>query len=103
MIRRPPRSTLFPYTTLFRSRAHPLLVLGDDITTDHISPAGAIPARSDAAAWLVERGENPRDLNVYASRRRNWEVMLRGLFTNKPALNHLRLGLPAGHTVFAPT
>ncbi|TDH59933.1 aconitate hydratase AcnA [Dankookia rubra] len=84
-------------------RAHPLLVLGDDITTDHISPAGAIPARSDAATWLVERGEDPRDLNVYASRRGNWEVMLRGLFTNKAAVNHLRPGLPTGHSVFAPT
>jgi aconitate hydratase len=83
--------------------AHPLLVLGDDITTDHISPAGAIPARSDAAAWLIERGEDPRDLNVYASRRGNWEVMLRGLFTNKAAVNHLTPGLPAGHTVFAPS
>ena len=83
--------------------AHPLLVLGDDITTDHISPAGAIPARSDAAAWLVERGEDPRDLNVYASRRGNWEVMLRGLFTNKAAVNHLLPGLPPGHAVFAPT
>lgn len=83
--------------------AHPLLVLGDDITTDHISPAGAIPARSDAAAWLVERGEDPRDLNVYAARRGNWEVMLRGLFTNRTVVNHLAPGAPAGHTVFAPT
>lgn len=83
--------------------AHPLLVLGDDITTDHISPAGAIPANSDAAAWLVERGENPLDLNVYASRRGNWEVMLRGLFTNKAAVNHLAPGLAPAHTVFAPT
>ncbi len=83
--------------------AHPLLVLGDDITTDHISPAGAIPARSDAAAWLVEHGEDPQDLNVYASRRGNWEVMLRGLFTNKAAVNHLGGGLPAGRTVFAPS
>jgi aconitate hydratase len=86
-----------------RLAAHPLLVLGDDITTDHISPAGAIPARSDAAAWLVERGEDPADLNVYASRRGNWEVMLRGLFTNKAAVNHLSPALPPGHTVFAPT
>ena len=78
--------------------AHPLLVLGDDITTDHISPAGAIPAESDAGRWLVERGENPRDLNVYASRRGNWEVMLRGLFTNKAAINHLCPGAPAGHS-----
>jgi aconitate hydratase len=83
--------------------AHPLLVLGDDITTDHISPAGAIPVRSDAAAWLTERGEDPQDLNVYASRRGNWEVMLRGLFTNKAAVNHLAAGLAAGQSVFAPT
>ena len=83
--------------------AHPLLVLGDDITTDHISPAGAIPARSDAGAWLVERGETPGDLNVYASRRGNWEVMLRGLFTNRTVVNHLGPGLTAGLTVFAPT
>jgi aconitate hydratase len=83
--------------------AHPLLVLGDDITTDHISPAGAIPARSDAAAWLVEHGEDPADLNVYASRRGNWEVMLRGLFTNKAAVNHLLPGRAAGQSVFAPT
>ncbi|WP_120010256.1 aconitate hydratase AcnA [Teichococcus vastitatis] len=83
--------------------AHPLLVLGDDITTDHISPAGAIQARSDAASWLIERGENPGDLNVYASRRGNWEVMLRGLFTNKSVVNHLAPGLVAGQSVFAPT
>ncbi len=83
--------------------AHPLLVLGDDITTDHISPAGAIPAGSDAGRWLVEQGENPRDLNVYASRRGNWEVMLRGLFTNRTVVNHLCADAPPGHTVFAPT
>ncbi|HEY8613733.1 MAG TPA: aconitate hydratase AcnA [Roseomonas sp.] len=83
--------------------AHPLLVLGDDITTDHISPAGAIPARSDAGAWLIERGEDSRDLNVYASRRGNWEVMLRGLFTNRSVVNHLTPGAPPGHTSFAGT
>jgi aconitate hydratase len=83
--------------------AYPLLVLGDDITTDHISPAGAIPAGSDAGRWLVERGENPRDLNVYASRRGNWEVMLRGLFTNRTVVNHLCPGAPPGQTAFAPT
>ena len=83
--------------------AHPLLVLGDDITTDHISPAGAIPARSEAGAWLIERGEDPSDLNVYASRRGNWEVMLRGLFTNRAVVNHLGADLRAGLSVFAPT
>jgi aconitate hydratase len=83
--------------------AHPLLVLGHDITTDHISPAGSIPAKSDAGVWLTERGENPRDLNVYASRRGNWEVMVRGLFTNRTLLNRLCSKAPPGHTVFAPT
>jgi aconitate hydratase len=83
--------------------AHPLLVLGHDVTTDHISPAGSIPARSDAGVWLTERGENPRDLNVYASRRGNWEVMLRGLFTNRTLVNRLCPSAPPGHTAFAPT
>jgi aconitate hydratase len=83
--------------------AHPLLVLGDDVTTDHISPAGSIPARSDAGIWLTERGENPADLNVYASRRGNWEVMLRGLFTNRTLVNRLCPSAPPGHSVFAPT
>jgi aconitate hydratase len=87
--------------------AHPLLILGDDITTDHISPAGAIHAQSDAGQWLIERGEDPKDLNVYASRRGNWEVMLRGLFTNKTVVNHLlantKAAAMAGRTAFAPT
>ena len=83
--------------------AHPLLVLGDDITTDHISPAGAIPPGSDAGVWLTERGERPHDLNVYASRRGNWEVMLRGLFTNRTVVNYLAGGATGGRTVFAPS
>jgi aconitate hydratase len=82
---------------------HPLLVLGDDITTDHISPAGAIPPGSDAARWLVDRGADPADLNVYASRRGNWEVMLRGLFTNAAVRNLLADDLPAGWTIHAPS
>ena len=83
--------------------AHPLLVLGDDITTDHISPAGAIPAESDAGKWLIERDQDPENLDVYASHRGNWEVMLRGLFTNRTVVNHLVEGAMAGQTVFAPT
>jgi aconitate hydratase len=52
----------------------------------------------------VERGEDPRDLNVYAARRGNWEVMLRGLFTNHTVVNHLAPpGLPPGHTIHAPS
>jgi aconitate hydratase len=83
--------------------AHPLLVLGDDVTTDHISPAGAIRAESDAGRWLVQHGADPRDLNVFASRRGNWEVMLRGLFTNRSLINHLCPDAPPGHTVLAPS
>jgi aconitate hydratase len=81
--------------------AHPLLVLGDDVTTDHVSPAGAIPPESEAGRWLIDRGEDPTDLNVYASRRGNWEVMLRGLFTNRTLVNQLCPHAPAGYTVFA--
>ena len=81
---------------LGRYAAHPLLVLGDDITTDHISPAGQIPVEGEAADYLVERGENRRDLNVFASRRGNWEVMLRGLFTNRSARNLLDPQAPPG-------
>jgi aconitate hydratase len=83
--------------------ADPLLVLGDDITTDHISPAGAIPRGSDAARWLVEHGADPADLNVFSSRRGNWEVMLRGLFTNPAVRNLLGEELPAGWTIHAPS
>lgn len=80
----------------FSARA--LMVLGDDITTDHISPAGWIDEQSAAGQWLVERGGAPKDLNVYASYRGNWEVMYRGLFTNKSAKNLLADDLPIATT-----
>jgi aconitate hydratase len=103
-LRRPPFVNFGPTEAPAASfTAHPLLVLGDDITTDHISPASAIPAASDAGRHLIARGANPHDLNVYASRRGNWEVMLRGLFTNRTIVNHLCPDSPPGHTVFAPT
>lgn len=69
--------------------ARPLMVLGDNVTTDHISPAGAIPANSQAGEWLLARGEDPQDLNQYSTRRSNHEVMLRGAFTNKSVRNRL--------------
>ena len=69
--------------------ARALMVLGDNVTTDHISPAGAIPASSLAGQWLLERGEDPQDLNQYSTRRSNHEVMLRGAFTNKSVKNRL--------------
>ncbi|MGY2292496.1 aconitate hydratase AcnA [Pseudomonas sp. SDO528_S397] len=68
--------------------ARALVVLGDNVTTDHISPAGTIPAESLAGHWLRERGEALADLNQYSTRRSNHEVMVRGAFTN-PRLNNL--------------
>ncbi|MGH2975231.1 MAG: aconitate hydratase [Solirubrobacterales bacterium] len=62
--------------------ARVLAVLGDSITTDHISPAGAIKRDSPAGAWLIEQGVEPRDFNSYGSRRGNHEVMIRGTFAN---------------------
>ncbi len=62
--------------------ARVLALLGDSITTDHISPAGAIKKESPAGAWLMEQGVEPRDFNSYGSRRGNHEVMIRGTFAN---------------------
>jgi aconitate hydratase len=64
------------------SGARVLALLGDSITTDHISPAGAIKKASPAGEWLIEHGVEPRDFNSYGSRRGNHEVMIRGTFAN---------------------
>ncbi|MNS39079.1 Aconitate hydratase [compost metagenome] len=69
--------------------ARVLMVLGDNVTTDHISPASAIPLESQAGQWLTERGENPNDLNQYSTRRSNHEVMMRGAFVNRAVKNQL--------------
>ncbi|MDE2448099.1 MAG: aconitate hydratase AcnA [Gammaproteobacteria bacterium] len=100
-LRRPPFAAFGATTRLGSYRARPLLVLGDDITTDHISPAGAIPARSAAADYLAARGEDRQDLNVFAARRGNWEVMIRGLFTNRSVRNLLGSDIPPGSTIHA--
>jgi aconitate hydratase len=100
-IRRPPFAGFGNGTRLGRYSATPLLVLGDDVTTDHISPAGAIAPNGDAADYLVARGEDRHDLNVFASRRGNWEAMLRGLFTNKSVRNLLASDLAPGTTIHA--
>ncbi|CUX40914.1 Aconitate hydratase [Agrobacterium deltaense Zutra 3/1] len=100
-IRRPPFASFGKGTKLGTYEAHPILIVGDDITTDHISPAGAIPAKGDAGRHLIERGENPFDLNVFSSRRGNWEVMIRGLFTNKTVRNLLGQDIPPGSTIHA--
>ncbi len=69
--------------------ARALAVLGDSVTTDHISPAGAIKKDSPAGHWLVDAGVEPRDFNSYGSRRGNHEVMIRGTFANVRLRNRL--------------
>jgi aconitate hydratase len=69
--------------------ARVLAMLGDSVTTDHISPAGAIKKDSPAGRWLVENGVEPRDFNSYGSRRGNHEVMIRGTFANVRLRNKL--------------
>ena len=71
------------------SGARVLAVLGDSVTTDHISPAGAIKKDSPAGEWLIENGVEPRDFNSYGSRRGNHEVMIRGTFANIRLRNKL--------------
>ncbi|RRV10127.1 aconitate hydratase AcnA [Pseudomonas sp. v388] len=78
-----------PKDSLAINGARALMVVGDNVTTDHISPAGAIPADSLAGQWLLERGEDPQDLNQYSTRRSNHEVMVRGAFTNRSVKNLL--------------
>lgn len=102
-IRRPPFAGFGKGTLLGTYDAQPIIIVGDDITTDHISPAGAIPARSETGRYLVERGETPTDLNVYASRRGNWEAMVRGLYTNRTVQNLLGSEIPPGSTIHVPS
>ncbi len=69
--------------------ARVLAMLGDSVTTDHISPAGAIKKASPAGEWLIDNGVEPRDFNSYGSRRGNHEVMIRGTFANVRLRNKL--------------
>jgi aconitate hydratase len=79
--------------------ARVLALLGDSVTTDHISPAGAIKRDSPAGAYLQEHGVAPRDFNSYGSRRGNHEVMIRGTFANIRLRNKLAPGTEGGVTV----
>ena len=102
-LRRPPFASLNQGSQLGTYEAYPLLVVGDDVTTDHISPASAIPKDSLVADFLVARGEDRDDLNVFASRRGNWEVMIRAAFHSKSLMNLLKPGMPVAHTLHIPT
>ncbi|MGD8760635.1 MAG: aconitase family protein, partial [Anaerolineales bacterium] len=83
--------------------ARTLALLGDSVTTDHISPAGAIPANSPAGSYLIERGVQPRDFNSFGSRRGNHHVMTRGTFGNIRLKNLLVPGIEGGVTIHLPS
>jgi aconitate hydratase len=80
--------------------ARALAMLGDSITTDHISPAGSIKADSPAGRYLIEHGVSPRDFNSYGARRGNHEVMMRGTFANVRLKNQLAPGTEGGVTTY---
>ena len=82
--------------------ARVLAVLGDSVTTDHISPAGSIARRSPAGQWLEEHGVPPLDFNSYGARRGHHEVMLRGTFGNIRLRNQLADGHEGPYTVHLP-
>jgi aconitate hydratase len=105
-VRRPPYFDGMPRTPAEVSdirTARVLAAFGDSITTDHISPAGAIAQDSPAGRYLVEHGVAPRDFNSYGSRRGNHEVMMRGTFANIRIKNRLVPGVEGGVTVHHPS
>ncbi|MBJ36697.1 MAG: aconitate hydratase AcnA [Euryarchaeota archaeon] len=83
--------------------ARVLVKVGDSVTTDHISPAGAFPNHGPAGQYLISRGVEPRDFNSFGSRRGNHEVMVRGTFANIRMRNHIAPGTEGGFTTHFPT
>src|SRR5260221_3060550 len=82
--------------------ARVLVMIGDSVTTDHISPAGSIAKDSPAARYLIEHGVDPKDFNSYGARRGNHEVMMRGTFANIRLKNQLVPGVEGGVTRHLP-
>ena len=82
--------------------ARTLALLGDSITTDHISPAGNIPVASPAGKWLIAHGVERKDFNSYGARRGNHEVMMRGTFANIRLRNEMVPGTEGGYTTTQP-
>jgi len=83
--------------------ARALAVLGDSVTTDHISPAGSIPVDSPAGEYLIANGVKPHEFNSYGARRGNHEVMMRGTFGNIRLRNQLAPGTEGGWTLYLPS
>jgi len=105
-IRNPPffeGLTLEPTPPKDIAGARVLALLGDSVTTDHISPAGSIPADSPAGKYLIAHGVSPRDFNSYGARRGNHEVMMRGTFANIRLRNQLAPGTEGGWTTLVPS
>ncbi|MCS6800559.1 MAG: aconitate hydratase AcnA [Dehalococcoidia bacterium] len=90
-----------PLQNIIGARA--LVVVGDSVTTDHISPAGAIERTSPAGRYLIEQGVDPADFNSYGARRGNHEVMMRGTFANVRLRNALADGREGNFTTYLPT
>jgi aconitate hydratase len=84
-------------------RARPLAILGNSITTDHISPIGSIKSTSPAGVYLQKLGVAPEDFNNYGARRMNHEVMMRGTFANVRLKNLMVPGVEGGVTVHRPS
>ena len=95
--------TMTPGTLSDIKGARALAVLGDSVTTDHISPAGNISKTSPAAKYLVEQGVQPVDFNSYGARRGNHEVMMRGTFANIRLRNLLVPGVEGGVSIHLPS
>jgi len=105
-IRKPPYfENMVDPTTSVQDLVHlrVLAMLGDSVTTDHISPAGNIPADSPAGKFLIEHGVKPGDFNSYGARRGNHEVMVRGTLANIRLRNQLAPGTEGGWTTYVPT
>jgi aconitate hydratase len=105
-VRNPPYfegMTMTPRPVTDVTGARVLALLGDSVTTDHISPAGDIAKTSPAAKYLVSKGVQPIDFNSYGARRGNHEVMMRGTFANIRLRNLLAPGTEGGVTVHVPT
>ena len=83
--------------------ARVLVKVGDSVTTDHISPAGAFPSSGPAGKYLMSKGVEPRDFNSFGSRRGNHEVMIRGTFANIRMRNQTAPGTEGGLTTHFPT
>ena len=104
-IRKPPfleGVTMTPPPASDLREARALAVLGDSITTDHISPAGSIKVNSPAGNYLIEHGVEPKDFNSYGARRGNHEVMMRGTFANTRIKNQMVPGIEGGVTAYLP-